>query len=372
MYWSLVKKMLNKAKVPEIPPRLENGVFVLDFASKAQIFNDYFILQCTTLDTGSEVPNDLPPEFSQLAEFSISDKKILTITRNLNPNKAHGWDEISVRMIKICDVSLVKPLKLILENCLCQGIFPEVWKKANIVPVHKKNEKNMKTNYRPISHLPIFGKVLEKLIFDSLYSHLTAESFLDPNQSGFPSCDSTINQLLSITHSFFEACDCNPTLEVRSIDLDISKAFDRVCHEGLLHKLRRCGISGNLLLHLRSFLSDRKQRTVLNGQSSRWGNISAGVPQGSILGPLFFLIYINDLTENLSCSVKLLADDTSLFTIAQDPNSAASDLNHALDLVRLWAHKWRMSFNPEPRKQAVELIFSKKTVKTDHPSPSLL
>ena len=122
-----------------------------------------------------------------------------------------------------------------------------------------------------------------------------------------------MNQLLSITHSIFEAFDCNPTLEVRSIYLDISKAFDRVWHEGLIYKLKRCGISGNLLLLLRSFLSDRKQRTVLNGQSSRWGNISAGVPQGSILGPPFFLIYINDLTENLRCSVKLFADDTSLF-----------------------------------------------------------
>ena len=105
----------------------------------------------------------------------------------------------------------------------------------------------------------------------------------------------------------------------------------------------------------------------MNGQSSRWGNISAGVLQGSILGPLFFLIYINDLTENLSCSVKLFADDTSLFTTVQDPSSAASDLNHDLDLIRLWAHKWRMSFNPDPRKQAVELVFSKKTAKTDHP-----
>ena len=116
LYWSLVNKMLNKAKIPEIPPLLENDVFVLDFASKAQIFNDYFILQCTTIDTGSEVPYGLPADFSQLAEFSISGEKILTIIRNLNPNKAHGWDEISVRMIEMCDASLLKPLKLIFET----------------------------------------------------------------------------------------------------------------------------------------------------------------------------------------------------------------------------------------------------------------
>ena len=164
-----------------------------------------------------------------------------------------------------------------------------MWKRANVVPVHKKNEKNLKENYRPISLLPIFSKILEKLIYESLYSHLERENFLNPNQLGFRPGDSTINQLLSITHSIFEAFDCNPSLEVRSVYLDISKAFDRVWHEGLIYKLKRCGVSGNLLLLLKGFLSDRKQRTVLNGQASAWGNVSAGVPQGSILGPFAFL-----------------------------------------------------------------------------------
>ena len=171
-------------------------------------------------------------------------------------------------------------------------------------------EKNLKENYGPISLLPIFSKILMKLIYDSLYSCLIKEMLLNPSQSGFRPGDSTINQLLFITHSVFEAFDCNPTLEVRSVYLDISKVFDRVWHDGLICKLRRCGISGNLLLLLRSFLSNRKQKTVLNGQSSGWENISAGVPQGSILGPLFFLIYINDLSQRLRCSVKLFADDT--------------------------------------------------------------
>ena len=286
-YWCLINKILNKAKIPEIPPLLENDIFVLDFSSKAQIFNDYFILQCTTLDTGSEIPSDVPVIASQLQEFVISEEKILRIIRNLNPNKAHGWDEISVRMIKMCDNSLIIPLKLIFQNCLRHGIFPETWKRANVVPVHKKNEKNLKENYRPISLLPIFSKILEKLIYESLYSHLERENLLNPNQSGFRPGDSTINQLLSITHSVFEAFDCNPTLEVRSVYLDISKAFDRVWHEGLIYKLKRCGVSGNLLLLLQSFLSNRKQRTVLNGQTSTWGNISAGVPQGRSWAPCF-------------------------------------------------------------------------------------
>ena len=152
-------------------------------------------------------------------------------------------------------------------------------------------------------------------------------------QSGFRPNDSTINQLLSIAHTIFIAFDCNPPLDVRSVYLDISKAFDRVWHEGLIYKLRRCGVSGNLLSLIKDFLANRKQRTVLNGKTSEWGSVTAGVPQGSILGPLFFLVYINDLTDYLKCNVKLLADDASLFTIVRNPDQAASDMNHDLDII---------------------------------------
>ena len=169
-----------------------------------------------------------------------------------------------MRMIKLCDMALVTPLKIIFINCLRRGIFPDIWKHANVVPVHKKNEKNVKGNYRPISLLPIFGKILEKLIFDSLYSHLVSSKLLNPNQSGFRPGDLTINQLISITHTIFTALDCNPPLDVRSVYLDISKAFDRLWHDGLIYKLKRCGVSGQLLSLIQSFLKNRKQRTVLN------------------------------------------------------------------------------------------------------------
>ena len=366
-YWSLINAVLNKAKIPLIPPLLENGLFVTDFAEKAHIFNDHFVHQCTTIDTGSELPQNFPVTTTSIPDFVISEEKILNIIRSLNPNKAHGWDEISVRMIKMSDDALVLPLKTIFINCLRSGIFPEIWKCANVVSVHKKNEKNLKGNYRPISLLPIFGKILEKLIYDSLYSHLVSQDLLNPNQSGFRPGDSTINQVLSITHTIGKAFDCNPPLDTRSVYLDISKAFDRVWHDGLIYKLKRCGVSGQLLCLIQSFLKDRKQRTVLNGQASNWGDISAGVPQGSILGPLFFLVYINDLAVGLKCNVKLFADDTSLFTVVKEPITAANDLNHDLELIRQWAYAWRMSFNPDPEKQAVELTFSRKKIEIDHP-----
>ena len=153
---------------------------------------------------------------------------------------------------------------------------------------------------------------------------------ISSNQSGFKLGDSCINQLLSITHEIYESFDVG--LEVRSVFLDISKAFDKVWHDGIIYKLTQNGISGNLLNLLEDFLKERKQRVVLNGQVSTWKNINAGVPQGSILGPLLFLIYINDLIEGLTTNVKLFADDTSLFPVAHDTQTSANDLNKDLKI----------------------------------------
>ena len=164
-------------------------------------------------------------------------------------------------------------------------------------------------NYRPISLLPICEKLFEKVIYNLLYNYYESNNILNVNQSGFRSGDSCINQLNSITHNIFQSFDSNPSLEVRGVFLDISKAFDRVWHKGLLFKLKSNGIEGNLYNLLQSFLCDRFQRVVLNGQNSKWEKISAGVPQGSILGPLLFLIYINDISEHLEENVKLFADE---------------------------------------------------------------
>ena len=175
--------------------------------------------------------------------------------------------------------SILKPLILLFQNSAKLSYFPDIWKRSNIIPVHKKNDKQLVKNYRPISLLPIFGKIFEKIIFNKIYHFLLEERLLNPNQSGFRQSDSCINQLLAITHEIFEAFDCNPTLEVRSVFLDISKAFDKVWHEGLLFKLRSMGISGELYNLLGNYLSDRFQRVILNGQTSLWRPVIAGVPQ---------------------------------------------------------------------------------------------
>ena len=223
---------------------------------------------------------------------------------------------ISIHMIKICGESILKPLELIFKSCLKNEKFPIEWKKANVVPVHEINNKQLIENYCPVSLLPVCGRLFEFFTENELISH---------NHSGFKPGDSCMSQLLCITYDIYQSIDDG--LKTRAIFLDISKAFDKVWHEGLLFKLKQNGISGNFLNVITDFLYQRKQGVVLNGQHSSWTNVPAGVPQGSILGPLFFLIYINDLSDGLTTNPKLFADGTSLFSVVQNINSTANDLN---------------------------------------------
>ena len=180
---------------------------------------------------------------------------------------AHRHDEISIRMIKICASSISKPLAILFRNCLESECFPKEWKKGNIVPVHKKHDKKLIKNYRPVSLLPICSKIFEKVIFNSLFKYLDDNNLLTGNQSGFRPGDSCVHQLLSITHEIYKAFDANPSLGLRGVFLDLLKAF-RVWHDGLMNKLKSLGIWGNNYGLIHSFLSDRHQRMVLNGQSS--------------------------------------------------------------------------------------------------------
>ena len=332
-YWSILKTFYNNKKIPIIPPLLIDNKFVTDIQTKANIFNKFFADQCTPLKNGSVLPKSQTAlTQSILCTLHFDEEELMKIIRNLNVHKAHGYDDISLRVIKICDKSILKPLILLFENST-KSSYPDIWKKSNIIPVHKKNDKQLVNNYRPISLLPIFGKIFEKIIFNRIHNFISEENMLNHNQSGFHPSDSCVNQLHSITHKIFETFDCNPTLEVRSVFLDISKAFDKVWHEGLLYKLKSMGISGELHKLLENYLLGRLQRVVLNGQTSSWRPVLAGAPQGSILGSLLFLVYINDIPNRLKSNAKLFADDTSLFTIVTDKNKSADVLNNDLLLI---------------------------------------
>ena len=228
-YWSILKTFYNGRKIPIIPPILKECKLESDFKIKASYFNSFFASQCTPLVNNSKLPDKTAYNSAVgLTSIKFDNNDILKIIRSLNINKAHGHDGISVGMIKMRDESLVQPLSLIFRGCIDTGVYPDTWKKSNIVPVNKKGDKEIVNNYRPVSLLPICSKILEKIIFDSIIRFLNENKLLSDAQSGFRSSDSCEYQLLSIVHDIYKSFDCNPHLEVRGIFLDISNAFDRV------------------------------------------------------------------------------------------------------------------------------------------------
>ena len=368
VYWKIMNKVMNKCKISKIPPILVNNIFIINCKDKAKEFLSFFSNQCKTIVNDSVLPIFRSLTDSRIETVNITNNDIHLLIRSLNPNKANGPDEISARMILICDETIVKPLRIIFDNILLTGIYPDLWKQANLTPIHKKASKQLVKNYRPISLLPIFGKIFEKLVFQQLYSYFHSNNLITKNQSGFRPGDSTTNQLLELVNVIQKSFDTRNSLEVRSIFLDISKAFDKVWHRGLIFKLRQNGVDGPLITFFENYLSNRKQRVVLNGLNSEFHSIDSGVPQGSVLGPLLFLIYINDMEQRIKSSIKFFADDTMLFSLVRDPSISALELNHDLELINKWAHQWKMQFNPESSKQAVQLIFSQKLHKPIHPT----
>ena len=197
-----------------------------------------------------------------------------------------------------------------------------------------------------------------------MFEFFSENELIPHNHSGFKPGNSCIDQLLFITHNIYQPLDDG--LDTRGVFLYISKAFDKVWHDSLLFKLKQIGISGNLLKIVTDFLYQRKQRVALNGQHLSWTNIEPGVPQGSILGPLFFLIYINNICDGLTSKPKVFMDEFSLFSLGLNINSTANDLNSDLVKISNWAFQWKMRFNPDHNKQAQEVMFGREIYKIDH------
>ena len=210
--------------------------------------------QCKTLINDSILPHFYLITDKQLVDIEFSAEDFKNLIHALNPNKSHGPDNISIRMLLICGYSILVPLDLIFRNIIQTGTYPDQWKHANVTPVHKKDDKQKIKNYRPISLLLICAKLFERILFNNIYNHLISNNLITTNQSGFKPGDSTTNQLLYLTHIIHSSFDLNMSREVRHVFLDMSKAFDKVWHEGLLFKLKQNGISAQILNLLTSYL----------------------------------------------------------------------------------------------------------------------
>ena len=324
--------------------------------------NDFFVEQTILDESNATLPPNIDPPENNLNSISTSPHEVESILKSLQLGKASGPDEISNHILKKLATPLSGPLSNLFNFSLATCKVPLLWKEANVTPIFKKDDPYVVSNYRPISLLSAVGKVLERVVHKHLFNYIRDHEILSALQSGFIPGDSTVNQLVDVYNTFCKSLDEGK--EVRAVFCDISKAFDRVWHRGLLFKLESIGVSDSLLLWFKSYLADRKQRVVLPGAVSAWKYIKAGVPQGSILGPLLFLICINDIVVDIHSSIRLFADDTSLYIIVDNPQQAANLLNADLAKIHLWASRWLVSFNPS---KSESMTLSRKQNKPLHP-----
>ena len=255
----------------------------------------------------------LPPPTNLLNTIQLNTEEITAILKSLETGKACGPDCINDRILKATAETITRPLTNLFNSLLTSSTVPDIWKKAYVSPIHKKDDKCSVENYRPISLISSVGKTFEKAIFKHVHNFLLDNQIITPLQSGFNHGDSTVNQLLDIYNTFCRAVD--EGREVGAVFCDISKTFDKVWHRGLIAKPKHYGIDGPLLAWFESYLTNRRQRVVLPNGNSDWKEIKAGVPQGSILGPLLFIIYINDIVKKKQSLIRLFADDTTLSII---------------------------------------------------------
>jgi len=345
-WWRLVKQYFKKGnnKSSKFPPLEINGEIIDDETSIANALNDYFVEQASVNNPDKHVEN-LPLSDEVISSIHLNEKEICDILLSVDVSKAKGPDNISNRLLKVVAKPLSKQLARLFNLSVNLATFPAIWKLANVVPIFKKGNIHDCANYRPVALTSSLSKVLEKCIFKHVYNFFRDHNVISNLQSGFKPGDSTVYQLADLYNSISAALD--ERKEVRAVFCDISKAFDRVWHKGLIEKLKSCGIKGNLLDWFNSFLSGRSQRVVINGHKSDIKSVTAGVPQGSVLGPLMFLVYINDSLNGISSNMRLFADDTSLYIIIGNPDTVASLLNHDLATITNWANQWQVSFSSE-------------------------
>ena len=344
--FSLIKS--KKSDVIGVSPLQDKGTIHTDDKDNAEILNNQFSSVFTTDDgTSPEVKG--PKATIPIGDITFTKNGILKLLNELNPSKASGPDDISARILKECSEVIVDTLILIFTASLQQGKIPEEWKKATISPLFKGGNKNRAKaeNYRPISLTSVTCKIMEHIIHSHVMNHLEKGKFLAEEQHGFRKNRSCETQLIQTVHNIAQSI--NNKDQVDSVLLDFSKAFDKVVHRKLLLKLDHYGVRGNIYSWISDFLSDRTQHIVVRGASSTNKPVTSGVPQGTVFGPLLFLVYINDMPLTTKSKLSLFADDSFLYnsiSSTSDTNQLQNDLNKLTG----WEKEWQMEFHPDKCK----------------------
>ena len=343
-FWSFFS-LKNKRR--PIPDKMKwDGVDYCNDMARLDAFNCFFQSVYRDHDVCVSLPEDylslLPETTDSLSLIQVTVEEVMKLLKTLRTDKATGPDNFPTTVLKECAEALAPSLTSFINFSLSSGFHPTQWKCANLAPVYKKNEKNHVNNYRPISLLPIVSKIQEHCVATRLVPFI--KDFIYPLQHGFQSGKSCTTQLLQVLHDIGQALDKG--LESDIIYLDFEKAFDSVCHSKLLAKLERYGIRDHLLKWFSSYLNGRLQRVILNGLYSNWNEVKSGIPQGSLLGPTLFLLYVNDMPACISGStLAMFADDSKCYKCIVSPSdfdTIQADLNQ----LQLWSHANDMFFQP--------------------------
>ncbi len=319
--------------------------------------NDQFCSVFTQEDLFT-IPTLEPSPCPPIPDILVTEAGVNSLLKKINPKKACGPDNIPGRLLQMLSLELAPILTLLFNRSLQTSDMPKIWKHALVQPLFKKGDRSRAVNYRPISLTCICCKLLEHIVRSAVTKHLDAQNLLVNAQHGFRKQRSCETQLLMTTDDLASTIDAGKQTDL--ILLDFSKAFDKVPHERLLRKLSYYGIIGKPLAWIKSFLMDRTQEVVVEGERSDMGRVTSGVPQGSVLGPTLFLVYINDLCDNICSTVRLFADDTILYRpiiTAADTDILQSDINK----LSLWEKTWQMGFNVE-KCNALTVTLRKKPI----------
>ncbi len=337
--YSFINNKINiKESIKAI--KTNNGVISTDSLEIVDTLNEFFA--SVFIKDGSTV-EDLNEECATKCPHPSFNKSIiLKHLNNLNTQKSVGPDKVHPKVLKECAKSLSFPLSLIFEKSFVTGSIPKLWSCANVVPLFKKGNKLDPTNYRPVSLTSIVCKIMERIIRDQMMVYLVENNLISKEQHGFVNNKSCITNLLETLDLITQAFGEDYSIDI--LFLDFAKAFDSVSHVKLLKKLFGLGFVSFMLNWCKAFLSNRVQRVVIGENISSWKKVTSGVPQGSVLGPLLFVIFINDLSKKIIKDTKLYADDTKVISINRcqdDSKLLQEDIN---TLVK-WSEEWLIKFN---------------------------